>query len=83
VDEIVIVISSTKEHNMTNVAMDHATNKALFEKMGVGIDIDIEKMIAAGKRSEDILGRKLRSNFVDAGPAPHQSIRYGKEKGIL
>jgi hypothetical protein len=40
-------------------------------------------MIAAGKRAEEILGRKLRSNFVDAGPVPHRGIRYDKEKGIL
>ena len=55
----------------------------MFEEMGVDTGIDIEKMIAAGKRSEVILGRKLRSNFVDAGPVPHQGIRYDKEKGIL
>jgi hydroxymethylglutaryl-CoA lyase len=55
----------------------------MFEEMGVDTGIDIEKMIAAGKRSEEILGRKLRSNFLDAGPVPHQGIRYDKEKGIL
>jgi hydroxymethylglutaryl-CoA lyase len=56
---------------------------AMFEEMGVDTGIDIEKMIAAGKRSEEILGRRLRSNFIDAGPVPHQGIRYDKEKGIL
>ena len=55
----------------------------MFEEMGVDTGIDIDKMIAAGKRSEVILGRKLRSNFVDAGPVPHQGIRYDVEKGIL
>ena len=55
----------------------------MFEEMGVDTGIDIEKMIAAGKRAEEILGRKLRSNFVDAGPVPHRGIRYDKEKGIL
>ena len=47
------------------------------------MDTSIEKMIAAGKRFEEILGRKLRSNFVDTGPVPHQGMRYDKEKDIL
>jgi hydroxymethylglutaryl-CoA lyase len=55
----------------------------MFEEMGVDTGIDIDKMIAAGKRAEEILGRKLRSNFIEAGPVPHQGIRYDKEKGIL
>ncbi len=55
----------------------------MFEEMGVSTGIDIEKMIAAGKRAEQVLGRKLRSNFIDAGPVPHHGIVYDKEKGIL
>jgi hydroxymethylglutaryl-CoA lyase len=55
----------------------------MFEEMGVDTGIDIPKMISAGKRAEEILGRKLRSNFIDAGPIPHQGIRYDKEQGIL
>ena len=55
----------------------------MFEEMGVDTGIDIEKMIAAGKQAEEVLGRKLRSNFIDAGPVPHQGIQYDKEKGIL
>lgn len=55
----------------------------MFEEMGVDTGIDLRKMIAAGKRAEEILGRKLRSNFIDAGPVPHQGIQYDKEKGIL
>jgi hydroxymethylglutaryl-CoA lyase len=55
----------------------------MFEEMGVDTGIDLDKMIAAGKRAEEILGRKLRSNFIDAGPVPHEGIRYDKEKGIL
>lgn len=56
---------------------------AMFEEMGIETGIDIEKMIAAGKRAEEILGRKLRSNFIDAGPVPHRGIQYDKKKGIL
>ncbi len=55
----------------------------MFEEMGVDTGVDIPKMIAAGKRSEEILGRKLRSNFIDAGPVPHEGIKYDKEKGII
>jgi hydroxymethylglutaryl-CoA lyase len=55
----------------------------MFEEMGVSTGIDVEKMIAAGRRAEEILGRKLRSNFVDAGPVPHHGIVYDKSKGIL
>lgn len=55
----------------------------MFEEMGVSTGIDLSKMIAAGRRAEQILGRKLRSNFVHAGPVPHQGIVYDKSKGIL
>lgn len=55
----------------------------MFEEMGVSTGIDLPKMLAAGHRAEQILGRKLRSNFLDAGPVPHQGIVYDKEKGIV
>ena len=54
----------------------------MFEEMGVRTNIDIMKMIDAGRRAEEILGRKLRSNFIDAGPVPHTGIVYDKAKGI-
>ncbi|MBI5016096.1 MAG: hydroxymethylglutaryl-CoA lyase [Deltaproteobacteria bacterium] len=55
----------------------------MYEEMGVSTGIDLPKMLAAGRRAEEILGRKLRSNFLDAGPVPHQGIAYDKSKGIL
>lgn len=55
----------------------------MFEEMGIDTGIDIVKMIAAGKRAEEVLGRRLRSNFISAGPVPHGGIKYDKEKGIL
>ena len=55
----------------------------MFEEMGIDTGINIVKMIAAGKRAEEILGRRLRSNFISAGPVPHGGIQYDKEKGIL
>lgn len=55
----------------------------MFEEMGVKTGIDMQKMLDLGHRAEEILGRRLRSNFLDAGPVPHQGIVYDKEKGIL
>ncbi len=55
----------------------------MFEEMGVSTGIDLEKLIAAGRRAEEILGRKLRSNFIDAGPVPHTGIVYDKKEGIV
>ncbi|MBI5441650.1 MAG: hydroxymethylglutaryl-CoA lyase [Deltaproteobacteria bacterium] len=54
----------------------------LFEEMGVSTGIDVPQMLAAGRRAEEILGRKLRSNFLDAGPVPHQGVVWDKVKGI-
>ncbi|MFQ5380559.1 MAG: hydroxymethylglutaryl-CoA lyase [Dehalococcoidia bacterium] len=56
---------------------------AMFEEMGVGTGLDIKKLIEMGRRAEQILGRKLRSNFIDAGPVPHRGIVWDKEKGIV
>lgn len=55
----------------------------IFEEMGVSTGIDIPRMIAAGKRAEEILGRRLRSNYIYAGPVPHHGIVYDKRKGIV
>lgn len=55
----------------------------MFEEMGVSTGIDLDALLAMGRRAEEILGRKLRSNFLDAGPVPHQGIVYDKKKGIL
>lgn len=55
----------------------------MFEEMGVTTGIDLEKMITMGKRAEQILGRKLRSNFIDAGPVPHRGIVWDRGQGII
>ncbi len=55
----------------------------MFEEMGVATGIDLEQLIQTGRRCEEILGRRLRSNFIDAGPVPHQGIEYDKEAGII
>ena len=55
----------------------------LFEEMGIKTGIDLEKMIALGGRAESIIGRQLRSNYILAGPVPHQGRAYDKQRGIL
>ena len=55
----------------------------MLEEMGLSTGIDLEKMLKAGHRVEEILGRRLRSNFLTAGPVPHAGIRYDKEIGIV
>jgi hydroxymethylglutaryl-CoA lyase len=54
----------------------------MLEEMGVSTGIDIEKMLEAGHRAEEILERRLRSNFLSAGPVPHGGLEYDKEKGL-
>lgn len=55
----------------------------LFHEMGVETGIDLGKMLALGNRVEAVLGRRLRSNYLLAGPVPHQGIVYDKQAGIL
>jgi hypothetical protein len=54
-----------------------------FEEMGVATGIDLPKMLAMGKRAEEILDRPLRSNLIRAGLVPHGGIQYDKRFGIL
>ncbi len=55
----------------------------MFEEMGVRTGIDLQKMITLGTRAEEVLGRQLRSNYILAGPVPHEGIVYDKQKGIV
>lgn len=55
----------------------------LFEEMGVNTGVDVHKLIALGARAEAVIGRQLRSNYILAGPVPHQGIVYDKTKGIV
>lgn len=54
----------------------------MFEEMGVGTGIDLDRMLQLGRRVEEILGRRLRSNFLHAGPVPHRGIVWDKRTGI-
>lgn len=55
----------------------------LFEEMGVETGIDLKRLVKLGGRAEQVIGRKLRSNFILAGPVPHRGIVYDKQRGIL
>ncbi len=55
----------------------------MFEEMGVRTGVDLDKMLQLGRRAEEILGRRLRSNYLLAGPVPHRGIVYDKRSGIL
>ncbi len=54
---------------------------ALLEEMGVKTGIDIGQLIDAGRRAEQILGQRLRSNVVLSGPVIHGESSAEKEPG--
>jgi len=54
---------------------------AMLDEMGVATGIDVEKLIDAGRRAEDILGQRLRSNVIRSGPVIHGESAAEKERG--
>jgi hydroxymethylglutaryl-CoA lyase len=54
---------------------------ALLEEMGIGTGIDVEEMLEAGRRAEEVLGQRLRSNVIRAGPVIHTESSPDKEPG--
>jgi hydroxymethylglutaryl-CoA lyase len=54
---------------------------ALLEEMGVSTGIDIDALIDAGRRAEDILGQRLRSNVIRSGRVIHVESAPEKEPG--
>jgi len=55
---------------------------AVLEEMGVRTGVDIQTLIAAGQRAEDLLGQRLRSNVVRSGPVIHGESAPDKEPGV-
>ncbi len=53
----------------------------LLQEMGVGTGIDLEQLIDAGRRAEEILGQRLRSNLIRSGPVIHGESSPAKEPG--
>lgn len=54
---------------------------ALLVEMGVSTGVDVESMIEAGRRAEEILGQRLRSNVIRSGPVIHTESHPEKEPG--
>ena len=54
---------------------------AVLGEMGVRTGIDIEQLIDAGRRAEEILGQRLRSNVIRSGPVIHGESSPDKEPG--
>ena len=52
---------------------------ALIEEMGVATGIDIDALIEAGRRAEEILGQRLRSNVTRSGRVIHGESAPDKE----
>jgi hydroxymethylglutaryl-CoA lyase len=48
----------------------------LLEEAGVSTGIDVAKMIANGKRAEEIIGHPLRANVIRSGPVNHKPKQY-------
>ncbi len=55
----------------------------MLEEMGISTGIDVERLLGLGRRAEELIGRKLRSNFLLAGPVPHKGRQWDKQKGLL
>ena len=53
----------------------------MLAEMGVETGIDLSQLIDAGRRAEDILGQRLRSNIVRSGPVIHVPSAPDKEPG--
>ncbi len=54
----------------------------LLEEMGVATGIDVAAMIANGRRAEEIIGQRLRSNVIRSGPVQHEPVNYDPARGI-
>ncbi|MFN7976305.1 MAG: hypothetical protein U0166_28890 [Acidobacteriota bacterium] len=49
---------------------------ALLAEIGVETGVDLEKLIKAGHRAEEIVGEKLRANVIWSGPVQHLPRDY-------
>jgi len=54
---------------------------ALLEEMGIRTGLDVEAMLEAGRRAEEVLGQRLRSNVIRSGPVIHVASNPDKEPG--
>jgi hydroxymethylglutaryl-CoA lyase len=56
---------------------------AMLHEMGAETGIDLGQLIAAGRRAEEIVGSRLRSNVILAGPVIHGESSPEKEPSLL
>ena len=54
----------------------------MLEEMGISTGIDMEGLLALGTRAEEMIGRRLRSNFLLAGPVPHRRVAWDAHRGL-
>jgi hydroxymethylglutaryl-CoA lyase len=54
---------------------------AVLAEMGVATGIDLDGLLAAGRRAEEMLGERLRSNVLRSGPVIHGASSAEKEPG--
>ena len=52
---------------------------AMLQEMGAETGIDLDQLIAAGRRAEEIIGHRLRSNVIRSGPVIHGESSPDKE----
>lgn len=53
----------------------------LLQEMGANTGIDLQKLIEAGLRAEEVVGQRLRSNLIYAGPVIHGESSANKAPG--
>jgi hydroxymethylglutaryl-CoA lyase len=56
---------------------------AMLQEMGAQTGIDLERLIDAGRRAEEIIGYRLRSNVIRSGPVIHGESAVEKEASPL
>jgi hydroxymethylglutaryl-CoA lyase len=54
----------------------------VLEEMHVATGVDVEAMLEAGRRAEEVLGQRLRSNVIRSGPVIHGESAPAKEAGV-
>lgn len=53
----------------------------VLEEMGMRTGVEIERMLEAGRRAEEVLDQRLRSNVIRSGPVIHVPSSPNKEPG--
>ena len=54
----------------------------MLQEMGARTGIDLPRLIEAGLRAEEVVGQRLRSNLIYAGPVIHGESRADKAPGL-